>query len=438
MQIRKIIVKITALLFGAYSTLSQANSTYQIKALLDNHQYKAAYELAESMESKYAGNPQFDFYYGKAALVSGHVDVAVFAFERVVMAEPSNRVAWYELALAYYFTNDYKPAEKILKKLSPYECKDKVCLASRAFIQRTQKKTRRKTYKIIGNIQLTPGYDSNVNSTTLASSVLVPFIGPVPLIGADKGLESMFTGYATDFGFLKRLNKTTQFFTDVNNVGKINYSAHRFDNNDVLISPGIIKKIGNYKLKIPIIYQQISINQRFFSETIGIGLEGSRKLNTAHEVILAGEYGKSDYFVAIRNANNALITGKWIYTPPKNPYEIEFSLYTNIGNALDTTGAYLIKDYYGAKFKVKWTGIPRYQPNLLLNYINSEFLAPNPRFLVTRKDDFYNVILGVQWECTPSLLIQPAYSYTYNTSTLPTVNYDRSVVQVNFTYKFVI
>lgn len=415
-----------------------AADVHQIQTLINNRQYRAAYELAEAMASDYAGDPQFDFYYGQAALNTDHADVAVFAFERVVMASPQNRLAWYELGLAYYYTKDYKAARRVFKKLIAHHCKDNVCATSGDFLQKTEKKTRKKNRSLSGELQFTPGYDTNVNSTTFASTVLVPFVGPVPLKGSSRGVGSTYTTYKGHLEYLEKITNKTQFFTELHDIGVVNYSAHDFDDNSFFVSPGIKTRLGKYKIKIPVFYRRLIIDDDFFSETVGAGIEVRRKINPAHELALEGEFGKSDYFVPVRNANNSLVTGKWTFTPQKYPYEIEVHLYKNFGTALDASGAYLIKDYYGTRLHAKWLGIPRYEPHIIFNYINSDFLAPNPRFLVTRRDSFYNVLVGVQWECTPTFLIKPAYGYTYNSSTLPTVNYDRNIVQINFTYKFVV
>ena len=61
----------------------------------------AAYPLARTLSADYAGNPDFDYLYGRAALDSGHPNEAIFALQRVIINRPSDDRARLLLAQAY-------------------------------------------------------------------------------------------------------------------------------------------------------------------------------------------------------------------------------------------------------------------------------------------------------------------------------------------------
>ncbi|MCK9532387.1 MAG: hypothetical protein M0R77_17895 [Gammaproteobacteria bacterium] len=65
---------------------------YEMQRLIESGQ-EAAYQLALPYRSAYEGFALFDFYYGWAALDSGHLDEGVFALARVVMQQPDNSSA---------------------------------------------------------------------------------------------------------------------------------------------------------------------------------------------------------------------------------------------------------------------------------------------------------------------------------------------------------
>ena len=72
-----------------------------IKDAILAKEYQKAYEYAQDLSSKYAGDSQFDYWYGKAAYESGHYSEASFALERVLIVEPGHQPAQHYLGLTY-------------------------------------------------------------------------------------------------------------------------------------------------------------------------------------------------------------------------------------------------------------------------------------------------------------------------------------------------
>ena len=69
----------------------------ELRALLEQGRPADAYALGRS-RSEELGKPEFDFYYGVAALDSGHAGEGVLALERYVVRFPDNDRARLELA----------------------------------------------------------------------------------------------------------------------------------------------------------------------------------------------------------------------------------------------------------------------------------------------------------------------------------------------------
>lgn len=80
------------------STFAQ---TSQIAELLKQNKKSDAYNLAKTLEAKNIGDPAFDLQYGKAALAMQKPEEAALAFERVLIADPTNAEAKLGLELTY-------------------------------------------------------------------------------------------------------------------------------------------------------------------------------------------------------------------------------------------------------------------------------------------------------------------------------------------------
>src|SRR5689334_22011856 len=80
-----------------------------IKALIDKGDSKAAYELGRNFPDQ-LGDPAFDFFFGVAAIDSGHAGEGVLALERYVINFPDNHNARLELARGYFVMGDNQRA----------------------------------------------------------------------------------------------------------------------------------------------------------------------------------------------------------------------------------------------------------------------------------------------------------------------------------------
>ena len=74
--------------------------TDRAQLLLQRKDAAAAYKLLLPYESERAGNPEFDYLLGIAALDAGDPERAIFALERVLAVQPDNLQARAEIARA--------------------------------------------------------------------------------------------------------------------------------------------------------------------------------------------------------------------------------------------------------------------------------------------------------------------------------------------------
>ena len=74
----------------------------QLAELIERQEHAKAHELAMQHVASEEGDPEFDFYYGLAALETGHAEEASFVFERLVALHPENDRFRLEYARALY------------------------------------------------------------------------------------------------------------------------------------------------------------------------------------------------------------------------------------------------------------------------------------------------------------------------------------------------
>ena len=93
---RAITISITALcaFCAAPTAFAQQDATLaRAKQLIDSKQPQAAFDLLDPLEQTRAGDPDFDYLLGVAAIDAGKLTRGVFALERVLAVNPNNAQA---------------------------------------------------------------------------------------------------------------------------------------------------------------------------------------------------------------------------------------------------------------------------------------------------------------------------------------------------------
>lgn len=151
------------------------------QTLLANGQPAAAWELLSPLELDAAGSPDFDYWFGLAALDSGRPAAAIPAFERVLAGEPGFAGARMELARAHFETGGYPAAEEQFRFLLTQAPPP----ATRSVIERYLLAIDRATgLAIAGRSRFVPyaevgaGWDSNANASTGSDSFGIFLLDP--------------------------------------------------------------------------------------------------------------------------------------------------------------------------------------------------------------------------------------------------------------------
>ncbi len=142
-----------------------AESDAQIKAkkLLAAEKYQQAYNLLNKASVKEAGDPEFDYLLGIAAMRAGKPSHAVFALERVVQTQPDYAAARMELVGAYVAAGLNQQAQEqleILKTQNPPPAAQE-SMARFQDILRPRLSGTPRPVRLFG---LSVGYDNNVGS----------------------------------------------------------------------------------------------------------------------------------------------------------------------------------------------------------------------------------------------------------------------------------
>ena len=212
------------------------------RLVLDN-QMEQAYQLLQSHELELAGNPDFDYLLGTAALDSGREDLAIFALERVVEQRPAFAGARLELARAYFATGNNESARYHFDYLQGQNPPPNVQQAITSYLRAIDRVAA--AYKPIHLPHFAAGFgwDSNAN----ASTAVEQFLGFV-LDGQNVETDSAY--YFASFGdyYSRPLSRGVKLLLN-GSIGQRNYPDASFvDSTDVGAKSAIEWSFGDTRI----------------------------------------------------------------------------------------------------------------------------------------------------------------------------------------------
>jgi len=155
------------LLLLGYSAAQAAPSLLeQASSLLAQERPAEALALLEGAMDTQAGDPDYDYLLGQAALASHKPNLAVFALERTVMSKPGDALPRLTLARAYLELEEYDQALAEVSYLKQRSQDAKIAQVSNQYLQAIEQGKRRKSRHFDAQIVLGLGHDSNANSAT--------------------------------------------------------------------------------------------------------------------------------------------------------------------------------------------------------------------------------------------------------------------------------
>jgi outer membrane protein len=189
------------LAFVGCSTAIADQLTDEALALLNGGQGRAAYALLEPSESERAGEVDYDFLLGLAALEVGENTRAVFALERVLALDPAHIRARAEIARAYLALGEVATARQEFENVRRQGVPADVSLTLERYIALANRLDSGDKASLNGYVEAQVGYDSNVNAGPNRSSITFPSGFSIPLPAEVKANED---GFGADRGWDQR------------------------------------------------------------------------------------------------------------------------------------------------------------------------------------------------------------------------------------------
>jgi tetratricopeptide (TPR) repeat protein len=426
-----------AIYVALLATSVSAAPADDIKALLLKGSAKAAYELGKNHPDQ-LGNAAFDFYFGVAAVDSGHAGEGVLALERYLINHPANREAQLELARGYFMLGDYIRAREefaaVLKMNPPREVVvniDRYLDAIRA---------RESVYRTTAGafLEFGGGYDSNINGGVSNSSVNLPGLGVLTVGQAGVKTSASFMQLTGGANISHPVAPGVALFAGISGDFR-SHGAHReFDQNSAGVAGGISYLKEQNLFRATLNYSTLNVDYRKFRDVAGIAGEWIRQLDELNTISGSVQYAKLDYSTN-NNVRDSNLTGvsagyRRNFVAAWQPLISISGSYAKEDNERNRDD--LARDIYGLRAVVAASPAPRWALSTGFSYQQSNYEVRDILSRDPRRDKYYGVDAIVSYAITKELSVRGEAMLSINRSNIELYEYKRAMLAVKLRYEF--
>ena len=406
------------------------------KQLMQQKNPQAAYELLEPLESQRAGDIEFDYLLGIAALDSGHRERAVFALERVLGVNPNYAQARAEIARAYFEMGEKENAKREFENVrntNPPE-------AVKKSIDRYLSALEVGPARFNGFVEIGFGHDSNVNSATASNSIAIPAFGGIvsSLTPGSVQLSDNFLtaagGFNLDYGF----SPQWAVLAGAAARGQFNNHYDEFNTSTIDGNLGLRWSPGREAITLAYQVQDFQVDSKDFRRTNGVVAQWQHNYSAYNQVSIFGQFADLDYPTqSPRNATRTIVGLAFGHGWNALSRPVVFgSLYAGDEKAKDSDFQDLGHKPWGVRFGGQMSMSAATTLFGLLSYEDRVYGADDPFFLVKRHDKMTDLRLGLDYAFRPAWHLVPQVSYTNNDSNIELNKYDRTVVSAVVRWTF--
>ncbi len=425
----------SSIAFAADETVSSA------KQKLDSGRAQEAYDLLKPLQSTRAGDPDFDFVLGSAALVLGKNTEAVFALERVLAVQPNSAPARAQIARAYFNLKETETAKREFDNVKKQQAvPPAVSETIDRFLEAIARIEESQRTSIHGYVEIGFGYDTNVNSALSEGTVAIPSAGGAPFLfsgasakqgdgfltfGGGVSITHPVTNQLTIFGGLAYQNKT--------NFNKDDFSTYAYD-----LNFGVGYHVNSETLSLTAQLNSFFVdNTQLYSssyrDAVGAMAQWQHDFDSRNQMSFFAQYNSLTFPDQTGRAVNRYVGGAaYAHAFGKGALVSYAGLYAGTEREKDSRFPEVGNNLYGGRLGAQWNINAQFSAYGNVSVERRKYGGPDPSFGYDRKDTQYNAGAGLIYTPKKNLHFTPQIIWTDNRSNIPLDKFDRTIYQIIF------
>jgi outer membrane protein len=432
------VLSCVAALLALTGTLARATSSEELRALVQRGRAAAAYE-AGKLQPGAPGDLEFDYYFGVAAIESGHAGEGVLALGRFLARNPGDDRARFDLARGYYALGELVRARDAFETVLAHRPDPEREATIERFLDSIQARAWRDEGASSLYVDAGGGFDSNISAGMGADSLEAPLLDGVLLTPGGPRHGRSFLLAAAGARFAQPLAGAASLEGGLRYEGRYQTSGfdRQFDNEALGGYGGLSFVRGQDLYRASISYAALAVDTSRYRNISALGGEWRHQLDELSAVSLFAQYAELAYPAAPTGDGELYALGAgWRYALVQR-YQPVVQLQALFGREKNTSSPPrddLTRDVYALRAGVSTTPWPRWGVSGALSYTASRFAAPDPSLAVTREDGWIGLDAGLSYRWSRQLTLRAEYLHTDNRSNLESYKYGRDVLTLRMHY----
>jgi tetratricopeptide (TPR) repeat protein len=398
----------------------------QARQLAGAGRNEEAYALLARAEDEYIGDPRFDYALGRAALDAGQPARATLAFHRVLALDPSHAGALIDSGRAYLALGNYPQARETFESLLALDPP----LVLREQIERYLAQARRGLPPVpvfSGYLAASIGKSSNVNQSPSQSQVFVPLFGTrFDLADQNVAKSDRFWSVQGGVDGAVPLDQTWSLVGGAEILERQNFHESDFDLGGLGGRLGVSLASGLDLVRVQWLGARNYLGHDLNRKVNGLVAEGFKMLGPDDQLIAIAQGGRIRY-----------------QSPDLHIFDSDFATF-GLGISHRTDGSAILAAGFSAGMEDDTGGNPdgdkrqlglrasvdvpvwaRLRAGISAAFLQTNYRAENPSFLVVRRDQRSDVELSLQYALAQALTARLGVTWTEQRSNIAINEFDR-------------
>jgi outer membrane protein len=419
--------------------------------LVRDEKSAAAFAQLAPMEACCAGNPDFDYVYGIAALDSGHPAQAVVALRRGLGVRPDFYIARAELGRALAAMGDLAGAKREFEQVQnvpdlPPVARDALGRQVAAIDQAVAKGAKHYS----GYLESSFGYDTNVNAGPSGQTLLIPalaFLGPATISSQAMPKKSAFYELAGGFSGTLPIDNETALFTNLaGNIHPLFSDNSQFGSALAGGEAGVARQVQDLGiLSVAGVAQTFVLGGKVFRNIFGAAGQWRQQFDNVWDTSIALSWLRLNYPnvdctpapAGCQDTNRYTLTGT---LGGRFDAALKPGIYLALSGgeqlAIASAFDYFSFTFIGARAGVEVSPLAWLTFFAQAAYEDDLYDADYPLFFYKRHDQLFDVLGGVQFKFTDAWSLRTSLDWSETQSNISIFTYQRWIAQAALRWAF--
>jgi hypothetical protein len=410
----------------------------EVRKLVEGGRAAEAYALGRQ-HPEALGDPVFDFFFGVAAIETGHAGEGVLALERYLLGFPDNLSARLVLARGYFALGEDARAREEFEDLRRLNPPADVAATIERFLDAIRLRETRYTTSTGLYVEAGLGTDSNVNGGVANANIFLPNIGAVQVAPAGTKSGDLFAHFGAGGYVSHPVAPGVSLFGSGQAEWKRNFNDKAFDLGNYNVSGGVSLLRERDLYRFGVNHALVTVENDRFRASNGVSGEWQRQLDERQAMSLGAQLGRLRYPGANspRDADFLYLSAGYRRLHAHAWQPILSAVLT--GGREDTLAdgrEDLARHFWGARIGASFTPAAKWGASLGYTYQESRYQAPDAFLGVARRDKYDAWDAALSYLYSKSISIRAEALWSKNRSNVELFSYPRDVYLVKVRYEF--